>query len=199
MIAELTIGERIKEIENFLEDQEETPAPIPLAPITIPTDVLPTPITPTPIINNNEEVIKILNRILINQLIERKSYERNNPLITDIPIYDWLEIETPAGYIVTFTLTVPEGFLFFFDYFNITYAPNTIFNITIDGVAESPVTDPVQDWGNHAPFFNPPRICQDHVIITALNDGTVDQTYGCFMRGFFRQSIKIDKDYIGAR
>ncbi len=192
----VNIAERIKEIEKFLNKEEKTPE-VPLAPAPIPT---PSPETaPTPMLNNNAEIIGVLRRILINQLIERRSWERSNPLITDNPVYDWIELATPAGFIATFTLTVPEGRAFFFDYFNITYRDDTIYTITIDGVAEPTTTEPVMDWADHYLIFRPPRLCYEHVIITALNNGDETQTYGCFMRGFFRQTVKVDKDYIGAR
>ena len=190
----VSISERIKQIEQFLKE-EETPE-VPLAPSPIPE---PTPVVaPAPILNNTE-IIGLLRRILINQLIERRSWERNNPLITDNPVYDWLELSNPAGFLATFTLTVPEGQAFFFDYFNITFRDDTVYNITIDGVAESTTTEPIMDWADHYLIFRPPRICYKHVIITALNNGTDTQNYGCFMQGFFRQTIKLDKEYIGSR
>ena len=183
------ISERIKEIEKFL-NEEETPE-VPLAE--------PTPEV-APVSNiNNDEVVRILTRILLNQLIDRKSWERNNPLITDSPVYDWLELTTPPGFLATFTLTVPEGQVFFFDYFNITYRDDTVYNITTDGVTEPTTTEPVMDWADHYLIFRPPRLCYEQVTITALNDGVTTQNYGCFIRGFFRQSIKTDKDYMGAR
>ena len=187
----VSISEKIKEIEQFLKDQEETPE-VPLAPSL-------TPIAPAPILNNNAEIVELLRRILINQLIERRSWERSNPLLSDSPIYDWLELSTPPGYLATFTLTVNEGVKFFLDYFNITYRDDTIYNITIDGVTQSTTTEPVMDWADHYSMFSPPRICQNHIIITALNNGATTQNYGCFIQGWFRSSTKVDKEYLGAR
>ncbi len=194
----VTISKRIKQVEQFLKEQEETPE-VPLAPAPIPDTIPePIPVAPAPTLNNTE-VIGLLRRILINQLIERRSWERNNPLITDSPVYDWLELSTPAGFLATFTLTVPEGQVFFFDYFNTTFRDDTVYNITIDGVAEPSTTEPVMDWADHYLIFRPPRLCYEHVIITALNNGVDTQNYGSFLQGFFRQTIKLDKEYLGAR
>ena len=148
---------------------------------------------------DNTEVIRLLNRIVENQDRDRKEYERNNPLITDNPVYDWAELATPAGYLATFILTIPEGFSFMFDYFNITYADDTVYNIIVDGVAEPTTTDTIMDWGDHYLIFRPPRLCYRNIVITALNDGVIAQIYGCFIRGFFRQTTKVDKEFIGSR
>lgn len=147
----------------------------------------------------NAEIINLLNKIVQNQEIDRKSYERSNPLITDSPIFDWLELSVPPGYLATFTLTVNEGVRFFFNYFNVTYRANTVYNIAIDGVTEPATTEPVMDWADHQIIFFPPRICQNYIIITALNNGNTTQTYGCFINGFFRQATQVSKEYIGAR
>ncbi len=194
----VSISERIKEIEKFLKEEEETPE-VPLAPAPIPE---PTPVAPAPVLNNNVEVVGLLRRMLINQLIERRSWERSNPLITDSPIYDWAEETIDPGFMVTFTLTVNEGSVFFFDYFNITYNADTVYNLYIDGVGPGTLptlTDVLQDFGDHSPFFRPPRLCYRYVIITALNTDNVAHTYSVFLRGWFRQSVKVDKSYLGSR
>jgi len=200
-LKEVSIGERIADIETFLNQEElkltteEIPTPtVEIEPV-ITEPIYPT-FSPTAA---NAEMIDLLRQIIRNQEVERRSYERNNPLTTDNPVYDWLELSTPAGFLATFTLTVPEGFVFLFEYFNTTYRANTVYNISIDGVAEPTTTEPVMDWADHFLIFRPPRICYRYVIITALNNGDATTTYGCFIRGFFRSTTKVSKEYIGAR
>ncbi len=193
----VNITETIKQVEKFLKEQEETPE-VPLAPAPIPE---PTPVAPAPILNNTE-VIGLLRRILINQLIERREYERSNVLIDDSPIYDFAEETIDPGYMVTFTLTIAEGRTFFFEYFNITYNADTIYNLYIDGVGPGTLptlTDVLQDFGDHNIMFSPPRLCYQNVIITALNNDNVAHTYSVFLRGWMRSSTKVDKSYLGSR
>ncbi len=199
--ADLNIDERIKEVEKFLNEEEKpreiqalTPAPIPTAPIA--------PITPLTTQIANTEMINLLSRIVQNQNLERMRWERCNPMITDSPVYDFAEETIDPGYMVTFTLTVNEGSVFFFEYFNITYNDDTIYNLYIDGVGPATLptlTDVLQDFGDHSPFFKPPRLCYQNVIITALNNDDVAHTYSVFLRGWFRQQIKTDKEYLGSR
>ena len=84
----VSITERIKQVEQFLKDQEETPE-VPLAPAPAEEPVEEVIPTPTPVLNNNIEVIGLLRRILINQLIDRRSWERSNPIAGDERIYEW--------------------------------------------------------------------------------------------------------------
>jgi len=181
------IEERVKRIEEFLGERERIPG---------------IPVAPVPNLNNNEGVIELLSQIGQNQNLERLRWERCNPMITDSPVYDWAEETIDPGFMVTFTLTVNEGSIFFFEYFNITYNAETIYNIYIDGVGPATLptlTDVIQDFGDHLPFFKPPRLCYQNVIITALNDDAVAHTYSVFIRGFFRQQIQSDKEYLGSR
>ena len=199
-LKEIPVEERIKEIGSFLGKEgkkaiEETKVdePIPEAPTP---PIYPT-FSPTAA---NAEMINLLSQIVKNQETERKSWERNNPLITDSPVYDWAEATINPGFQVIFTLTIPEGSTFFFEYFNITYAVDSVYNITIDGAGTSvfpTLTDVLQDFGDHFPIFKPPRLCYRSVVITALNGGVVAQAYGCFIRGFYRQTIKTEKEYLG--
>ena len=203
-MAEISIGERIKQIGSFLGEEElklatsVAPAPVP-EPIPEPV----APIAPTyPEFSPtaaNAEMIDLLNQVVKNQETERTSWERSNPLITDSPIYDFLELSVPPGFLATFTLNINEGVRFFCNYLNITYRDDTIYGITIDGVAEPPTTEPIIDWADHYLIFRPPRICQRHVILTALNNGDETVTYACMINGFFRASTKIDSEYLGAR
>jgi len=225
MVEEINVKERIKEIEKFLGEEEASIIKAPFEasyrsntgifkgqiqgnidlPIEEPT-VIPTiptiPPPPAPIPIDLSGVIILLSRIIANQDLERMRWERCNPLATDSPVYDWAEATIDPGYIVVFTLTIPEGSVFFFEYFNISYNPDTTYNIYIDSVG--PATFPalaevMQDFGDHNPFFKPPRLCYNNVEITALNNGIIAQTYSAFVRGFFRQQIKTDKDYLGGR
>ena len=203
-LSEISIGDRINQIGSFLGEEE-----LKLATSVKPSVIEPMPepiISETPVYPEfsptaaNAEMIDLLRQVVNNQEVERVEYNRSHALVDDSPVYDWLELSVPAGSLVTFTLTVPEGSRFFFNYFNITYRADTIYNITVDGVAEPPTTEPVTDWADHYnSVFSPPRICQRHVIITALNNGDATTTYGCFLNGFFRASTKIDKSYLGAR
>ncbi len=204
-IKEISVGDRISEIETFLGQEELKLTTTEILPPVV-TELVPEPVIPiAPIYTEfsptavNAEMIDLLRQIIKNQEVERKSYERNNPLTTDNPVYDWLELSTPAGFLATFTLTIPEGFVFLFEYFNTTYRDDTIYSITIDGVTEPTTTEPVMDWADHYLIFRPPRICYRHVIITALNNGDATTTFGCFIRGFFRSTTKVSKEYVGAR
>lgn len=170
------IDERVRAIENFLAS--------------------------SPVAAANTEILNLLSRIVENQEIDRRNYERNNPLITDNPVYDWLELSTPSGSQATFSMTVPEGSVFFFEYFNITWAANTTYTITIDSVGPPTLpltTDTIQDFGDHLPLFKPPRMCYRTIVLTALNGDNNTHIYDCFIRGFFRSSTKVDKQYFGQR
>ena len=198
----VSITDRIKQVEKFLKDQEETPK-TPEVPLTPAPILTPAPaVAPALALNDNVEVIGLLRRMLINQLIERREYERSHVLIDDSPIYDFAEETIDPGFMVTFTLTIAEGRIFFFEYFNITYNEDTIYNLYIDGVGPGTLptlTDVLQDFGDHNIMFSPPRLCYQNVIITATNVGAIAQTYSVFMRGWFRQSVKIDQEYLGSR
>ena len=185
----------------------DLPAEEPIPPPTSPP--APAPIIPPPPESYDEEILKLLSIIgtnqgtmIENQNLERRRWERTNPLITDSPVYDWAEATIDPGFMVTFTLTVNEGSVFFFDYWNISYNDDTTYNIYIDGVG--PATFPtlvevMQDFGDHQKIFFPPRLCYTNVKITALNNGVIAQTYSAFVRGWFRQQIKTDKEYLGSR
>lgn len=207
-MVEISIGERISEIETFLGQEEIKLTTTEISPPVV-TEPVPEPvISETPAYPAfsptaaNAEMIHLLSQMVKNQEIERKSWERNNPLTTDSPVYDWAEETIDPGYMVTFTLNVPEGQVFFFEYFNITYNADTTYNVYIDNVGPATLptlTDVLQDFGNHAPFFKPPRLCYQDVVITALNNDDVAHTYSVFIRGFFRSEVKTDKEYLGSR
>lgn len=154
-------------------------------------------------IEGQNKIIKGQDKVIENQEVERREYNRSHILVDDSPVYDWAEaIGVEPGYQVTFTLTIPEGSVFFFEYFNITYNADTIYNISIDSVGSPTLptlTDVLQDFGDHNIMFRPPKLCYQDVVITALNNGAIAQTYSVFVRGWFRQSVKIDKEYIGSR
>ena len=180
--AELDIDERILEIEKFLEEQEKK-AMKPKAPPKKLEEPVP-----------ENEFITLLKKISENQEIERKRFERNNPVEGDEPIYDWLELETPPGYIATFTYTVPEGHVFFFEYLNITYIADTIYTIWIDRTFQPQLTDVLQDFGDHAQIWKPQKMCYNNVQITALNNGVLTQNYSAFFRGWSRWYRAINRE-----
>jgi len=205
-MEEISVGERVEDIERFMAGKIDTSKKL--------SDQTPTPLVPPPpqtyadeslrllsiIATNQGSAIQNQNRIIKNQELERKSWERNNPLTTDSPVYDWAEATINPGYQVIFTLAVPEGSVFFFEYFNITYNVDSTYDLSIDSAGTSvfpTLTDVLQDFGDHLPIFKPPRLCYMSVVITALNNGVLAQTYSCFVRGFFRQSIKTEKEYLG--
>ncbi len=184
--AKLNIQERIRELEKYLEEQEKkliTPKPV-----QAPIKKLEEPVPP------ENEVVVLLKKITENQEIERKRWERNNPTEFDDPIYDWLELELPPGFIATFTYTIPEGRIFYFEYLNITYNADTVYSIWIDGAYQPILTDVLQDFGDHAQIWKPQKMCYNNVQITALNNGIITQNYATFFRGWNRWSRAVNRE-----
>ena len=129
------------------------------------------------------EVVVLLKKLVENQEIDRVRYERANAIEGDEPIYDWLELETPPGYIATFTYTVSEGHVFYLEYLNITFNADTVYNIWIDGAYQPQLTDVLQDFGDHAQVWKPQKKVYNNVQVTALNNGLITQNYASFFRG----------------
>lgn len=154
-------------------------------------------------IQNQGIVIQNQNQLIEGQKMDRIEYERNNPLINDNPLYDWTEATVPVNSMVTFTLAVPEGQVLFLQYWNMTFVDDSLYGHQIDGTGATTLpnlTEPLQDFGNHGlPFFNPPRLIYSHLILTATNLGDDEAVYGVFLRGFFRQTTKLNPEYQGAR
>ncbi len=215
-MAELDIDERIAEIEKFLEEQEKkagiTPTktiPKPLetqAPFegtyrsksglfrgTTEGEVALSPMT----LVSNEEMLTVLKKISENQEIERKRYERNNPVEGDEPIYDWAEATIDPGQMVQFIYTVPEGHAFYFEYLNITHEVDTTYYIWIDGSYQPTLSQTLQDFGDHEQIYKPPKMAYNTVQVWALNSWVAPQTYSCFFRGFNRwyRAIKREITY----
>lgn len=186
----------------------DTPIP------TEPTPPSPQPPIPPPEGGSTEELlsvmiqnqaIQIYNQVAIvqNQILDRISYERNNAVGNDSLLYDWAEEVVEPGFQVTFSISVPDGKVLFLEYWNVTYNANTYYIHEIDSVTAPTLpnlTEPLQDFGDHgSPFFNPPHLCYANVSITAANLGILPLTYGIFMRGWFRDSTKVNPDYVGTR
>lgn len=153
-------------------------------------------------IGNQNRIIEGQDKIIENQERDRIEYERLNVLSFDNPVYDFAESTIDSGYQVTFTLVVPEGKALFLEYFCITYAPDTIYGLVIDGVGSTTyplITEPILDYANHQTFFRPPRICYSSVIVTATNLQAVAQTFNIFIRGFFRDTQRLNPEYLGSR
>ncbi|GAH79413.1 unnamed protein product, partial [marine sediment metagenome] len=114
--VDLDIDERIAEIEKFLEEEEAKTGVTPTKPIpkllgqapfegtyksqtglfkgtTSGQVAIPSPVT-------NEELLTTLKKISENQEIERKRYERFNPISGDDPIYDFAEATINPGQMV---------------------------------------------------------------------------------------------------
>lgn len=189
------------------------PIPVPKEP-TPPAPEQPIPPIPPPYDNQVAELlaisvqnqaIQIWNQVAIikNQILDRVSYERNNAIGNDSLLYDWDEETIDPAYQVTFTVLVPEGKVLFLQYFNITYNADSYYTHQLDSVTSPTLPDliePLQDFGDHGiPFFNPPHLCYSNVVFTAANLGLFPQTYGIFVRGFFRDSTKVNKEFVGQR
>ena len=139
----------------------------------------------------SDESIKILKEIKENLELERKRWERSNPIDDDEPIYDWSEATISPGYRVKFIYNVPEGKVFYFEYLGITYNPNSVYHVWIDGVYQPQLSDVLQDFGDHRQIFKPPKIVYNKVEIWATNIGVSSQTYSAFIRGFNRWYRKV--------
>ncbi len=181
-MAELDIDERIKEIEKFLEEQEKK-AIMPKAPPKKIEELYP-----------EDEAITLLKKIAENQEIDRKRWERRNAVEGDEEIYDFNEASVDPGYLVEFYLDVPEGWVYYINYINITYADDTDYNIWIDNTWEPTLTDSILDFGNHQSYYVPPRKCYTQARITALNNGLITQTYNVFFGGFLRRYRAIGRE-----
>ena len=179
-MAELDIPERIKEIEKFLEEQEKKPIPIPPKKLEEP---LP-----------ENEVVVLLKKMVENQEIDRKRWERANATEFDQEIYDWAEETLPPGYAVDFYLDVNEGWVYFIKYINITYAADTTYDIYIDNVWEPTLTDSILDFGNHQSYYNPPKKAYTQARIRVSNLGAITQTYNTFFGGFLRRFRAINRE-----
>jgi len=143
---------------------------------------------------NEQYLLPVLADMLIEQkktnklLQEQKNwFVRRNAIEFDQPIYDWAEAEVPPGFLVQFVITVPEGFEFYFQYFNISYYPDTVYYVWIDGVWEPLMTDSLQDFGDHNIVFDPPKISYATVEVWALNNSVETRVFNCFFRGFLRR------------
>ncbi len=183
--AKLNIQERIREVERFLEEQEKKA----MKP-KVPPKKLEEPTPP------ENDVVTLLKKIAENQEIDRKRHERNNPIEGDEPIYDWNEVTIDPGFMVQFSLTVPEGHVFYFEYLNITYNPDTVYSIFIDGSYEPTLTDTLQDFGDHSQIYKPPKMCYNKAEVWCLNNGTLARTYSVFFRGFLRWYRAIKREIV---
>jgi len=170
--SELDVDERIAEIEKFLEKQEKKvidPKPKKLE-------------EPSP----PEDVITLLKKITENQEKDRVRFERSNPVEGDDPIYDWAEAIIDPGQMVQFIYIVPEGRAFFFEYLNVVHNIDTTYYIWIDGVYQPTLSYALQDFGDHAQIYKPPKMAYNKVEVWCLNNWIAPQTYATFFRGFNR-------------
>ena len=175
-LKELNVQERILEIEKFLDEQEK-----------IEQEEVPTlPAPKVSAVGDDENVLTLLKKISENQEIDRKRYERNNPVIGDDPIYDWAEATISPGQVVIFTYTVPEGHVFYLEYVNIVHNIDTTYSVFIDGQYQPNLSYAIEDFGDHMAIWKPPKMCYNKVEVWALNNWVADQTYATFFRGFNR-------------
>ena len=181
--TELDIDERIAEIEKFLEEQEKK--------VEIPTQ-------PTQQVSTvDEDVLTLLKKISENQEIDRKRYERSNPISGDDPIYDWAEATINPGQVVQFIYTIPEGRAFYFEYLNVVHNIDTTYYVWIDGVYQPTLSYALQDFGDHMQIYKPPKMAYNKVEVWCLNNWVAPQTYATFFRGFNRwyRAIKQEITY----
>ena len=177
---ELDIDGRIAEIEKFLEDQEKK--------VEIPTQ-------PTQQVSTvDEDVLTLLKKISENQEIERKRYERNNPVTGDEPIYDWAEATINPGQAVDFIYIIPEGRSFYFEYLNVVHNIDTDYSIWIDGAFQPTLSYALQDFGDHMQIYKPPKMAYNTIRIRCLNMWVAPQTYATFFRGFNRFYRSINRE-----
>ncbi len=204
-MAQLSIDERIQELESFLQMQEyklaqpplvsnvveEVKAVAPVAPVSPVSTV--GPVSPVSALEGND-VITLLRKISENQEIDRKRYERFNPISNDEAIYDWAEATINPGQLVQFIYTVGEGRVFYLQYPNITHNVETTYSIWIDGEYQPNLSQSLIDFGDHQIVYSPPKMCYNNVQVWALNNWIAPQTYDCFIRGFSRWLQKIHRE-----
>ncbi len=173
--TELGIGERVAEVKKFLDEKPKVLAKLPA----------------------EDDVLTVLKKISENQELDRKRYERNNPIEFDDPIYDWSEATINPGQVVQFIYTVPEGHVFFLEYINIVHNIDTTYSVWIDGQFQPTLSYAIEDFGDHMAIWNPKKMCYSTVEIWALNNWVAAQTYATFFRGFnrFYRSIKREITY----
>jgi len=178
---ELSVDERIAEVEKFLAEHDK---------IGIPpkSEEAPTPTVP------QDDVITLLSKISENQEIDRKRYERFNPISGDDPIYDFAESTINGGQIVQFIYTVPEGRAFFLEYVNVVHNVETTYYLWIDGEYQPTLSYALQDFGDHMDIFKPPKMCYNKVEVWCLNNWIAAQTYAVFFQGFNRWYRKIHRE-----
>jgi len=180
--AQLNVADRIKKIESYLNKEEtrlSTPAEV-TEPVTVPQQPVTQPMA------LNQEMISLLKKISENQEIDRKRYERNNPVEGDDPIYDFAEETISPGQIVQFIYTIPEGRAFFLEYVSVVHNIDTTYYIWIDGEYEPTLSYAIQDFGDHMEIWRPPKLAYNKVEVWCLNNWVANQTYAVFFQGFNR-------------
>ena len=195
----ISVDERAKQIEEFLSKQEKKIATQPFEGTYKSKTGLFKGTTSGQIslpLADNEDILTALNKIVENQEIDRKRYERNNPVEGDEPIYDWAEATIDPGEMVQFSYLVPEGHVFFFEYLNITHNVDTTYYIWLDGVYQPTLSQSLQDFGDHMQIYKPPKMCYNKVEVWALNNGIIAQTYATFFRGFNRWYREINREIL---
>ena len=120
---EVSVDDRIQQIEAFLAENDKVGIPPGEAPEPTKLQMAPPP----------DDVVTLLKKISENQEIDRKRYERFNPISNDEAIYDWAEATINPGQLVQFIYTVGEGRVFYLQYPNITHNVETTYSIWIDG------------------------------------------------------------------
>ncbi len=182
----MTVEEKKKQVEEFLSEQENNTNEVGA-------------LTSNQMVDNTE-VIRLLSKIVENQELDQLRWERNNPIQGDESIYEWTQRTLQPGYQVAFSISVPEGQVFFMEFFNVTYNEDTEYEIYIDGELQGEqnplytLTDTLQDFGDNLPLYKPPKACYRLVEVRVYNDSLlIAQTYNITFRGFFRQTEKIKK------
>lgn len=182
-MADMSVDERIAEVERFLDKQEGK--------VTQPKTVQPIPKVSSVA---EDDVVTLLKKISENQEIDRKRYERSNPVEADDPIYDWAEETINPGQMVQFSYTVPEGRVFYFEYLNVVHNAETTYYIWIDGVWQPTLSYALQDFGDHMQIYKPPKMAYNKVEVWCLNGWIAAQAYAVFFRGFNRWYRAINRE-----
>ncbi len=175
---ELSVDDRIAEVEAFLAEHDRAGIPPGNG-----EEEPPTPPTPAP---PQDDAITLLKKISENQEIDRRRYERENPIRGDDPIYDWAEVTINPGQLVQFIYKVPEGRVFFLNYINVVHNVDTTYSIWIDGEYQPTLSYALQDFGDHNSIWNPKKKAYSTVEVWCLNNWIAPQTYATFFRGWNR-------------
>ncbi len=188
-MSNLTVNQRIKEINSFLNDEEklssgtfqgtyQTPI-LKLKGKTEGTITLP---------GANGNSTALLQQIVNNQNLERLRYEVRHAVSGDLEITDWSEIEIPSNYIATFQFLIDEGRVMNLTSSALTYADDCIYTISDDGRWHPSMQEYILDYGGGGIVtYDPPLRCYSSLVFTVSNVGEEAQLISISVYGFLRR------------